>query len=661
MPGRPFATALALFSALLFVLAPVARADRIGTPYRGPAELASGGQSDASGGDSGGGGGGDSGGGGGDSGGGGGDSGGGGGDSGGGGGDSGGGGGDSGGGAGGGGGAGAGGKKVALDGYRVWQWYWEHNKDRYLARATQRGRVYRGSSYYWFGSGAKYPPRELTVVSTALREGKVFAAIERALQDSDLRVRAEACIAMGRLGSKPVPEAARKPDLPDDFVARALAHVLATLPGVTPDQKAVRISAILGLGISGTDAAGAVLLQHLDRAPAEEKTYTLLALGVARYAPALPKIAALVPSGGSSFSDPQIAAVHALGLYGPEFAAVIAEQGAVDRVRRLADTRHDTMASQAVTALGRLQQRFDDVRDAFQRSKSKNVQWSAVLAMANYAQDEKDAEKAAKALITDCFKAGEGQTKNFSLLAAGDLASRLDPNSKVRERLVDHLRKVLENKDNYLRSCAAVALGFARDVASEPAIVKVLEDPASNHVAVSGAALALGLLRATNQAEKLRMEVLLKTQHHPDSRGYAALALALMGDTTRVDDLVALHAKNLNDIQIARQTALALGVLGDRDEVKTIAENFAAGWKSQDQHRVSNAAFAFAWMRDETAVDRLVELLKSPDANVRGMAVIALGYTAARDPVNPLSRCYENASHRGRFLWEPLHVISQIL
>ncbi|MCZ6574471.1 MAG: hypothetical protein O7C98_15040, partial [Planctomycetota bacterium] len=158
--------------ALLWIVDRTAVAERIGVPYRGPNEELSahggggededeGGAEGAVGGEEGGG------------------------EGGGGGGEGGGGGGEGGGGAegggeglGGGGGAVTGrGRAAAFDGKRLWNWWWEYTKDPYLARATVPDRVNFGSAYYWFGGGAKFPPRNIDPVSDALRDAKLFPAL----------------------------------------------------------------------------------------------------------------------------------------------------------------------------------------------------------------------------------------------------------------------------------------------------------------------------------------------------------------------------------------------------------------------------------------------------------------------------------------------------
>jgi HEAT repeat protein len=180
---------------------------------------------------------------------------------------------------------------------------------------------------------------------------------------------------------------------------------------------------------------------------------------------------------------------------------------------------------------------------------------------------------------------------------------------------------------------------------------------------VSAACVGLGLLKATEHADSIRDNVLLKKSWDDDTRGYAALGIALMGDTTRTDELKRFAAdKSLND-KTKRQLPLALGILGDKGDVRALVQFFAKNWKKNERYEVSNAAFGLSWIKDQGAVEQLVALAeKSPDADVRGMAVIALGYVSAQDRISPLSRCYENANHRNSFSgWKLLLELSQIL
>jgi HEAT repeat protein len=647
---------LAVFAALLCTLHRTARAERVGIAYRGPIEElhAHGGDDDDEGSDPGAG---DSGGGDG-------------------------GGGDSGGGdpadpssdpGGGGpsgpapGGAGSGrGRAAAFDGRRLWNWWWEYNKDRFLARATVPGAVNFGSAHYWFGSGSKNPPRQIVPVSELSKSTEIFPALLKALEDSDLAVRTEACIALGRLGHVPRAKEDNTTGQSDNLVVRALTNLLAKRPTAKTTEE-LRYSAILGLGICGDPDGCLHLVRHVltSTTPETEKAYVLIALGLARHKESIPVIVDRLPRDGRRKPrESGIAAIHALGLMGPDAVEDLKKVGAIKALVALANPRgsQDAVVMQAVTALGRLKTGFKTVRKAF-GSRSKDVQYNAVLAMANYGglETTKDTTDAVKFLMTKAFKAGEGQIKNFSVFAAGEMASRLDPNCKTRTRIVKHLRSLLEKNDIYLQSCAAVACGVANDRGSADAMVALLNESKDTHV-LAAVCIGLGLLRHTPAVPTIHDKVMLQSKWEADGRGDAAVGLALSGDTNRVEDLVKFHNRRGLNIRIKRHTPLAIGVLGGKDEVEGLIEMFSKplGTKAEITN-ASSAVLALSFLRDQSQVVTLLDLSKNRSAQVRGMAVIALGRIGARDRVDPLTRCFENMSHNNYFRWRLLFRICRIV
>lgn len=553
------------------------------------------------------------------------------------------------------------GKVATTDGKVLWQWWWEHNKDRYLARLTAPGRVKSGSAYYWFGAGAKFPPREVVPASETQRKEAILKALRKVLAGRNpLEVKMEACIALGRLGDVPASGKEVKEKEPNNLVVRELISVIKR----SQQAPELRQNAVLGLGITGDPDGCQFLFRNLTRWTAEDKPFVMIAFGLARYTPAIQLLLAELPESSRMGTATGVAAIHALGLYGP---AAVEEMNAENRegikaLARLASTRGGTdevIAAQAVAALGRLEQELGTVKKAL-RAKSPSIVRSAILALAYYSSVEKDAEAAVKSLTG--VKNPE-QGKVFAALALGDLASRLDPNSKVRAKILKFLReKSAERKSNYVRASAALALGLADDRTSVDAVAALLRDTTAVDYVLGAACLSLGLLRDTEHADLIRSALDSKLRGKADARGYAILGLALMGDTTRMSEVLK-HVKGTPPQQTERQLTLAIGVLGGKDEVPTLVDYFAKDWIQKRSHAVSNAAFALCWDHDQSAVDKLVDLIeKSPDAKVRGMAVVALGYVGARDRVNTLARCYENMDHNNHFAhWSLLYTIAGIL
>ncbi|MHC4953561.1 MAG: HEAT repeat domain-containing protein [Planctomycetota bacterium] len=564
-------------------------------------------------------------------------------------------------------GPGPGGKGSVIDGKILWSWWWEHNKDRYLARATERGRVNAGSIQYWFGSGAKYPPRDINPVSDAQRR-RIYDTLVKRLGDKNAAVRNAACIALGRLQDIPATEAEAKAATTDDKVtnnmcARSLLKVVRTEKNDT-----VKASALLGIGMTGDAKACQTLMRiFTDLDVRNHQPYALIAFGLARHADAVGLVVEKLPKSAQKKEDVEIAAIHALGLYGPEFVEEIeknktayGKRNGIEHVMFLAKSSgNDAIPVQAITTLGRLQTGLKAVKKATS-NKSLAVKWAAILALAQYDATENQAKDAASALLSK-FK-GTQQTKNFIILASGDLAGRLDPNSKTRAKILKwlHGKTGLESNDNYTRACSALALAVANDHTSAPAIADLLQNTTVDHYVAGACSVSLGLLKAAEHAD-LVIKRVVNGKYNADAKGYGLVGLALMGDTTRIDDITTKAKTNLPK-EAARQAPLAIGVLGDRKQARRLTNYFKNSFKTKERVPVSNAVFGLSWIRDAGSVDELINLTGNNEPSVRGMSTIALGYIGSPNRVSALTRCFESANFRKRFAgWRVLYRIAGIL
>jgi HEAT repeat protein len=423
--------------------------------------------------------------------------------------------------------------------------------------------------------------------------------------DSSAGVRAEAAIALGRLGVVAAGADKKKEGEPDNLVVREL--IIAAEKDTIPE---VKNSAVLALGMTRDKDAVKYLLRTFDKHQASEKPYILVALGLAGDIEAVKLLVDHIPTSQRAKEDIGVAAVHALGLLGPAAVAEIEKAGGVAKMTKITDGRgHDPLQTQLVRTLSLLQVGRKEVARMID-SPSPDIQWASILSLANYTADEKDAEAAFKALEgKGAFDSGASQNKSFAVIAMGQLAAGLDPNSKLRDKILKFIRKeALEpRKDNYVRSCAALAVGLAEDRDSIATVAALLTDTTAQDHVVSAACVGLGLLRATDFADSIRDNVLLKKSWDDDTRGYAALGIALMGDTTRIDELKRFAAgSGLND-KTKRQLPLALALLGDKGDVRTLVEYFGKSWKRNERFEASNGAYGLAWLKDQSAVEQLVE------------------------------------------------------
>lgn len=563
---------------------------------------------------------------------------------------------------------GPGGKASSFDGKILWSWWWEHNKDRFLARATARGRVNAGSTLFWFGSGAKFPPRDLTRISNDQRR-KIFDVLKtRIQQDKSPAVRIAALMAIGRLGNiEANKKEAEASDVDDKITSNMCARVLLTALRNRGGTSGERNAALLGLGLTGDAKACLTLLRVIKDVPAENLPNAFIAFGLARLPEAIPTIVQQLPKNGNEKDEHKIAAILALGLYGPEFAETIRGEKtaygkkSIDHLEKLCAGKgsNDAVASQALAAIARLQLKVATVGKAT-KSKSPSVKYAAILALAEYAGSEDMASRAWKSL-KKAYK-GSRQIQNFVILSSGDLASRLGANSPTRRAIIKSLsgKKFLGSNDNFIRSCVVIALGVAQDTKSVPAIVDLLNNSTIDHYVAAACSVSLGLLKAADHADVVLRRV-VNGKFNAEAKSYGLIGIALMGDTTRINELLKFTDKKQQEI--ARQVPLAIGVLGGGRQSPALTSFFKQKWPQAKRLQASSAVFGLSWIRDASSVDSLTSLTSSNGMDeVRAMAAIALGYIASEDRVSGLTRCFENTNYRWGFDgFKTLLLISRIL
>jgi HEAT repeat protein len=206
--------------------------------------------------------------------------------------------------------------------------------------------------------------------------------------------------------------------------------------------------------------------------------------------------------------------------------------------------------------------------------------------------------------------------KTGSVAAAGPLLEALD-----------------SNVSRNLKVFAALGLGFLGDQSHAGAIREYLR---SNYEynQKGGMCVALGFLG--DQGSIPYLESLLKNQMPvrirmlsrlvvaPDLRGYAAVALALLGVKELAPVMRDELRKNPGDVDLGRAFSLAIGVLGCPDAAPVLLTVLR---KASIPSVKGSAAVGLGYLRDPTSVKPLLEMLgdgAEPVAN-RIYAALALG------------------------------------
>jgi len=191
-----------------------------------------------------------------------------------------------------------------------------------------------------------------------------------------------------------------------------------------------------------------------------------------------------------------------------------------------------------------------------------------------------------------------------------------------RENDVQGLIQALKHQDHLIRKEAARALKGVGDKRAVDALIESLEYQSwqDDYVILNSvrenSADALGIIgdkRAVNS-------LILAMKEDPDEevRWKAASALGKIGDSKAVEPLI--EAIYDYDWNVRRQAANALGMIGDLNAVPNLIEAL----EDSEWNVRKYAAVALGKMRDKRAIPILVEALEDEDADVRWKSMLAL-------------------------------------
>jgi len=191
--------------------------------------------------------------------------------------------------------------------------------------------------------------------------------------------------------------------------------------------------------------------------------------------------------------------------------------------------------------------------------------------------------------------------KPWAGLALGVLGHSLREDGVPLDGAVDHaLRSMLKNvRRGGDFGAYAVALGLRQDAASiEPLLERF--DELRDEDARGYAALALGLVGAREAIAPLQA-VLMEADTMPLLQTRAGVALGMLGDTTVVSQLLELAANGVPEKAASREAAVAaLGFIGDKRAVDRLCEILVDKEKHSETLR-ETAMIAVGFLADRTA------------------------------------------------------------
>jgi len=565
-----------------------------------------------------------------------------------------------------------------------WNVWWEFNKDAYLdlKRHVHAGDVLSGSDDFFLGFGERREGKDLLRPSERqIREKIVPALVDALAREDDFRIQVSSLIALARIGEAPSPSGR---SYLEEVFKRHLAH----------GHPEVAEIAALSLGILGHDSSVDLLAELVNdsydarrrlvqttEVPYRMRAFSAYGLGLigsateseATRARIVDVLTRTLDDDDTATRDLGVACMVALGMVPLQTLDPPAGAGDLDDlpastcrrsqlryVRDFANRRsvEDLVRAHAPTTMVRLlrglpaapyeEAKEELVRDwlpIFRRGSGEDrffIQ-SCVLAMGDLGDlDDDDLDRRIRGKLgqpSDNFTLA--QARNFALISLGRMVGQPVDQLDVKnvERLERALLENLRRGNTQLRRWSAIACALLsreledRGQAISPDLVRSvregLED-AKSPEDVGAYCIAAGLMRD----EGAKDLVLAKLQRINDdqARGFAAVGLGLMNAREAVEPIQAIIRESRYRPELLRESAVALGLLGDKELVPELVDMLAESKSLAAQASISTA---LGMIGDSRSVDPLIWLLENDEVtgSARGFAAAALGLVADRSPL----------------------------
>lgn len=514
-------------------------------------------------------------------------------------------------------------------GFERWEFWWENNKDSFLAARRQRiGIGYRDEARRAAEGpvleGEKAVATERLAPDVTQRD--IMPSLRKALRVDDPDILDSAVLAIARMTR------------PED--ASLVLEEIKSLLG--SKHRSVRQSACLSLGVLRSPAAFSICCDLMADSPAGRRltgqakvsrlvrAFAALSLGLIGEKKAAPLLRLVIEKEDQKKQRDLIAcAILSLGMINRDDS-----EGESTRflIELLHDSRFDPMLrAYAPIALHRLGNKAAVGSLAALLKNEKVNCWirqSCAVALGQLAAIE-DSD-VIDLLMGIAANGKDVQTRLFSFIALGQIGARDDDyarHQEMQKRIARFLlaRIVTPDRPQH-RAWAALAgsiQAMKHDSLKGP-ITKALreqflkvKDPSEK----GAVAISLGLLDDAAAAGDLYGE--LKTTRDATLQGYLCVSLALMNWTGATETIRHIASGTIL-FRLRLQAATALGVMGDRNAVGTLLKMLE---NAQTLSVAASAAKALGLIGDPRAVPLLQRVLTDPKANAltRAFAAVSIG------------------------------------
>ena len=300
------------------------------------------------------------------------------------------------------------------------------------------------------------------------------------------------------------------------------------------------------------------------------------------------------------------------------------------------------------------------------RNKDHNIQRSCAIGLGQLGRlvtgDYR--VQVAKTLLDSMDELKDASSMNFAVISLSDLiiadvqADKTDVLGGTKA--AEFLLKLAEDGKYIQRPFGALALGLIGAEIGEDTIITAYGEFRSKSLDILRAGLsskkldkrgraafatALGIIKDSTSVKEL-VAIVSDDKEEQEFRGYAALALGLIGQATKdVLNPIREALKERRSEELRQQTATALGLLKDKEGVPLLLEELQ---RAKSQNVKGQVVLALAKIGDARAVEPLVKLLKDKKEQdlTRALACAGLGVIGDLEWLPSLSRISLDVNYR---------------
>jgi HEAT repeat protein len=582
----------------------------------------------------------------------------------------------------------------------VWSFWWEFNKEPFLnlKAAIHSGAVVTGSDDFWLGRGEQEQARDTLRPSEADIRNLVVPALIKALNTEQSNDIVSSClIALAKIGdarnengtSKMAEEIKKFLNNGSQEIAETAAVALGILANdancdllismVEDDTSALRNQhkleinsklatrtrafAAYGLGLIGHQTTDETVRVKINNACTKLLAGEGRSMGTRDVQVGCLTAMGLTPLAIDAAGAPEDDAAPEGDAAGTGSTQVQsrAEQLSWLLAYYLDDTNNYMIRAHAPTSMGRLLEGVGDqvLRESVARQmledinkhskKQDEIQQSCCLALGMIGdcdEDKLDAE-IREALMGVQEDIANQQTRNFSLIALAQVAGRPgagqgDPiagvNTRDKKANVRHfLQGQLAKGKRAVKTWSALAIALCerslddaqQDSSTEMKDIlrSVLAD-AKSPEQVGAYAIAAGIVKDLGSKDVLLAN--LDKVRDIEARGYTAVALGMMNEREAIAPIQEIVKKSKYQPELLRAAAVGLGLLGDKQLVPDLIEMLSNAQGLSAQAAISSA---LGFIGDARSLNPLIALLEDSQKTdlARGFAAVALGIVADKE------------------------------